>query len=526
ATANQMIEERQKFQSDLQQSKEVWERSFNAISDLVTIHDKNSRIIRVNQAACNFLNKKPEEIIGKHCYEVFQQSAEQCQNCPGNKTLLDKLSHTETIPFLPQKKTFQISTAPTFDDNGQLEYVVHVAKDISEQKQLEEELVQSQKMEAIGTLAGGIAHDFNNILTSLLGYADLAKEEAGDDNHQAHYIGQVITAGNRASALVKQILAFSRKSEVSREHISAEQIINESLKLLRASIPSTIKINTQITPTEDTIFADPAKIHQIMVNLCTNAQHAIGEQQGIITINLSSKNLTQDEIPDQSGTEPGTFLELTVTDTGHGISSDIIDHIFDPYFTTKEVGKGIGMGLAVIHGIVKELGGIIKVESKAKEGASFHVFLPAAPRDDQEASTSAPKSPPRNGNERILVVDDEEDISFMLKGGLERFGYRVSARTNSAEALAEFASSPNDFNLIITDQTMPDMTGTAMAKEVLKLRPDMPIILYSGYSDLVAGKAAKDIGIRKFLLKPIDSKTMAEHIRKILDENQTVTGKA
>ncbi|MDH3359912.1 MAG: cache domain-containing protein, partial [Desulfobulbaceae bacterium] len=369
-TANQMVEERQKFQTDLQQSKEVWVKSFNAISDLVTIHDKNLRVIRSNKAVCNFLNQRQEDIIGKHCHNIFQHNKGQCPNCPAQKTLADKLSHTAVIHFPKLQKIFQITTTPTFDDQDQLEYIVHVAKDISEQKRLEEELVQSQKMKAIGTLAGGIAHDFNNILTSLLGFADLAEEEARDSK-TAHYIRQITTAGLRASDLVKQLLAFSRNTGDTPEHISLGHTALAALQLLQTTTPASVKIITNNMPTDETILANPAKINQIMVNLGTNALHAMAGQQGTMTINIARKELSSAEVADQSGINPGPFMLLTVTDTGHGINPDILDHIFDPYFTTKDVGKGIGMGLAVVHGIVKELGGFIKVESKINHGTTF-----------------------------------------------------------------------------------------------------------------------------------------------------------
>ncbi|MDH4320463.1 MAG: response regulator, partial [Desulfobulbaceae bacterium] len=517
--ANQMIDERQKIHADLQQAKEVWEKSFNAISDLVTIQDKDGRIIRANSAACNLLGLQPGEIVGKRCHDVFQHSPSRCPNCPGQKTARDGHTHTSTIPFADLQKTFQISTAPTFDDQGQLEYIVHVAKDISEQKRLEEELVQSRKMEAIGTLAGGIAHDFNNILTSLLGYADLAQEEIQNNGRPLHYIEQVITAGTRAGNLVKQILAFSRKSEHVIAHISPERTVREALQLLRASIPSTVKMQEEIANIDATILADSTKIHQVVVNLCTNALHSMENQQGSLAIRLARTELTAPDIRDQSEVQPGPFMELSVADTGHGIAPGIIDHIFDPYFTTKEVGKGIGMGLAVVHGIIKEHGGLITVESTIGRGTTFRVYLPLSTA--KIVPEPAPAALPLPiGNERILLIDDEEAIIRMLKGGLERFGYRITAMTSSTEALAAITADPDQFDLVITDQTMPDLSGINLAREILALRPSLPVILYTGYSDLASDILAKQSGIREFLLKPIDSRTMAGHIRRILDGNR------
>ncbi|MDH3393630.1 MAG: cache domain-containing protein, partial [Desulfobulbaceae bacterium] len=520
--ANQMVTERQHIQSDLQQAKEVWEKSFNAISDLVTIHDSDSRIIRANNAACNFLGIEPHEIIGKHCHDVFNHSEDRCTNCPAKKTMLDRHSHTATINFPTVGRTFQVSTAPTFDEQGRLEYIVHVAKDISEQKRLEEELIQSRKMEAIGTLAGGIAHDFNNILTSLLGYADLAEEEARDNGNQLHYIEQVIVAGNRASELVKQILTFSRKSEHTLVHISPALIIEEALKLLRAASPTTIKFQKEINITDDTIFADPTKIHQVVINLCTNALHAMTDQQGTLTVRLTRKELPQTELVNQAEIQPGPFMELSVTDTGHGIDQNIVEHIFDPYFTTKDVGKGIGMGLAVVHGIIKEHGGFIKVESNPLAGSTFYVYLPVSGHTSESETATHSTSLP-TGNERIMVIDDENSICLMLKGGLERFGYQIITETSSTEALAEFTANPDNFDLVITDLTMPEISGLSLSEKILELRPTLPIILYSGYSEIASEEKIKAIGIRKFLLKPIDSRTMADHVRALLDESVTST---
>lgn len=502
----------------------MWEKSFNAINDLVTIHDRDSRIIRTNIATCNFLGKKPEEIIGQFCHEIFQHSTAHCPNCPGQKTLLDRHSHTATVNFPELQKTFQVYTAPTFDDQGQLEYIVHVAKDISEQKRLEEELIQSRKMEAIGTLAGGIAHDFNNILTSLLGYADLAEEESRNNGNPLHYIEQVIIAANRASDLVKQILTFSRKSEHTLTHVAPAMIIEEAFKLLRAASPTTVRFHKEINISDDTILADPTQILQVVINLCTNAMHSMDEQ-GTLTIHLTRKELNKADLLDQAEILPGPFMELSVADTGHGIAPNIVEHIFDPYFTTKDVGKGIGMGLAVVHGIIKEHGGFIKVESNLESGSTFYVYLPISGSKSASAVVAHPSLLP-TGNERIMVIDDEDTICMMLKGGLERFGYQVVTKTSSAEALQEFIANPDNFNLIITDQTMPDLSGMSLAQEILKLRPSLPIILYSGYSERTSEEKARKAGIKKFLLKPIDSRTMAEHIRKLLDESCTGSGAA
>lgn len=381
--------------------------------------------------------------------------------------------------------------------------------------QLELRLQQSQKMEAIGTLAGGIAHDFNNILSVVLGYADMAMEDAPPGTAVFNDLKEVVSAGNRAKELVKQILAFSREANVERIPIQLQSIVKEVLKMIRASIPSTIDIRDVIDSKCGVVLADPTQIHQILMNLCTNANHAMENTGGILKIELKSVHLGKSDKQMELNIEPGEYVDLIVSDTGSGIDPDIIDKIFEPYFTTKETGKGTGMGLSIIHGIILDYGGTIHVESKPGIGTSFHVYFPVS--EQRESLLTQNDEVLTKGHERILFIDDEEILAKMGKEMLERLGYSVTVRSSSLEALATFQNNPDKFDAVITDQTMPGMTGSDLARRMLQIRPDLPIILCTGYSVLIDEDSAKGIGIKEFALKPLTRKTIARLIRNVLD---------
>ncbi len=415
---------------------------------------------------------------------------------------------------------------------GELEYdeklnpirMLGTIQDITERKRAEEEnkrlqaqLQQAQKMEAIGTLAGGIAHDFNNILSAILGYAEMVQEDSPVGSRVRKDIDQVVNAGHRAKELVKQILAFSRQDATEHIPVQPAAIIKEALKMLRSSLPSTIDIRQDIDAEAGLVLADPTQIHQTLINLCTNAFHAMEETGGTLTISLKRIALSHDDLQGEPHVQPGRFMQLSVGDTGYGIASDIKEKIFDPYFTTKEIDKGTGMGLAIIHGIVESYQGFITCHSRPGEGTVFHVYLPIIPDTAlSEIKSAAPDLTPV-GNEHILYIDDEEILAEMGKTMLERLGYRVTARTSSLEALATFQNQPDQFDLVITDQTMPGMTGVDLARRMLQIRPGMPIILCTGFSTLITEDKAKSLGIKGFALKPLARKDIAALIRKVLE---------
>lgn len=384
-----------------------------------------------------------------------------------------------------------------------------------EKEELTNRLQQAQKMEAIGTLAGGIAHDFNNILSIILGYSEMAQEDVPPGTEVEKDLGEVVKAANRAKELVNQILAFSRQARIERVSTKIQPLIKEGLKMLRSSIPTTISITEDIDPASGAILADPTQVHQILMNLGTNAYHAMEESGGTLSVALKTTVIKPDKQNKTPHVKPGEYVELTVADTGSGIGPDLMEKIFDPYFTTKGIGKGTGMGLAIIHGIMTDCGGAITVESRLGQGTTFHVYFPVV-GEKEMAEIKEHDDIPR-GKERILFVDDEQTLAEMGRIMLERLGYHVTVRRSSLEALITFQNTPGDFDVVITDQTMPDMTGADLARRMMQIRPDIPIILCTGYSNLIDEGSAKAQGIKEFALKPLTKSVIGKLVRAVLD---------
>ena len=385
----------------------------------------------------------------------------------------------------------------------------------TEKKIMQEQMLQMQKMEAIGTLAGGIAHDFNNILQPIMGYANMALRNIAESEKNHKYVSSILTASKRAKELVQQILTFARKSNQELQPVEIQLITKEAIKLLRSSLPATIEIKQQISRNSGMVMADPIKIHQIVMNLTTNAFHAMQERGGIMVVKLEAVELNTEDIGKDS-LIPGKYIRLTVSDTGVGMNHEVLEKIFDPYYTTKGQSRGTGLGLSVVAGIVASYGGRIKVSSEPGRGSDFDVFLPQIV-DEREPPTEKISETAISGHETILLVDDEPVIAELEEGMLRALGYQIIKKISSLEALDVFSSQPDRFDLVITDMTMPSMTGVELARQMLTIQPNLPIILCTGFSELINDEKAKAMGIKKLLMKPISQNQLGIAIREVLD---------
>jgi len=384
---------------------------------------------------------------------------------------------------------------------------------ITERERVEEQLRQAHKMEAIGTLAGGIAHDFNNILMTMINHTELALSEVNESSPEHHHLEKVLIGGKRAKELIRQIILFSRQSEQERKPVQLGLLVNELMTLLRASLPSNIEIRQSADGNAGTVMADPTQMQQVLMNLCANAAHAMREKGGVLEVCVDEVGVDSSFAGLHPELRPGPHTVLAVRDTGHGIKPEVMERIFEPFFTTNEVGQGTGMGLAVVHGIIAKHGGAVSVESTPGVGTLFAIYLP---RVDNIPEDNPPiEQPIPGGTERILYVDDEPDLVDVVRELLEGLGYKVVGKTNGTEALEAFRAMPHEFDLIITDQTMPDVTGEALTREFRRIRPDIPVILCTGFSHVVDADGAKAMGIDAFCLKPLGARDLGLTVRRV-----------
>ena len=489
--------------------------------EAIAITDTKAIILYVNPAFEKISGYKREESIGKSMrllksgkqdhlfyHDIWDTiaSGKVWKGRMINKKKDGTLFHDET------------TISPIKDSSGMIVNYVAVKRDITKEIALEAQVRQSQKLEAIGRLAGGIAHDFNNILSSIIGYSEMAKDDLPEGSQTREDIEEVFKAGYRAKKLVQQILTFSRQSKRERKPLQIASVVKEALKLMRSSLPTTIEISQDISAKCGTILADPTQIHQVVINLCTNAGYAMGDKGGKLTVNLAGVEIDTDFAANE-GIQHGSYVRLTVADTGCGMEAEVMERIFDPFFTTKPIGKGTGMGLSAVHGIVEEYGGKINVSSKHGKGTKFNIFLPVVKSTPVLIEDTLTGSTPK-GVGRILFVDDEEGIVNMSQKMLKRLGYDVVGETSSIIALAIFRTYPNSFDIVITDQTMPKMTGDVLAREILRIRPDIPIILCTGFSETFSPGKVKELGISDHLLKPIDSWVIGKAISRTLNKKR------
>lgn len=511
------ITERKRSEKSLRVSEAKYRSMMESMTDPVYICSPEFIVEYMNPAMIKRIGRNA---IGEKCYSALHDLDAKCDWC-----LFEKVENSESteINIVSPKddKNYRVTSMPVYNDDGTVSKmaiyrdVTDFLKAVAEKEDAQALFQQAQKMESIGTLAGGIAHDFNNILTSIIGYSELALGDVEKGTSLEEYIKEIEFAGDRAKELVKQILAFSRQSEHELKPIIPSQIVKEAIKLMRSATPTTIEIKQNII-SDSVIMGDQTQIHQVVMNLCTNAIHAMENAGGTLAVDLNDVKLDGSFTRKYADLAAGNYLKLTVSDTGTGIKPDIIESIFEPYFTTKQPGEGTGLGLPVVNGIIKQFGGEITVESEPGRGSTFSVYLPVSEKRAKAASETLKVLPV--GNESILLIDDEAPILNMCRQMLSGLGYKVTTRTSSIESLELFRNRPNDFDLIITDMTMPNMTGDKLSVELLKIRQDIPVILCTGYSKQISEKSAAIMGIKAYAMKPFVLSELANTIRKVLDD--------
>ena len=517
------ILDKEAAESALRESEEKLRNIVENSTNLFYAHTVDHQIIYISPQCREFLQCEPEEAMvlwtAFATDNPINQRGLELTETAIKTGIRQQPYELELVGKKGRKIVVEVREAPIQKDVrtvaivGSLTDVTHRKKTEQEKARLQLQLLQSQKVEAIGTLAGRIAHDFNNILSAIIGYTELALDDTPAGSPLENSLKEVYTAGMRARDLVKQILAFARQSDEERKPIQVGAIAKEVMKLIRSTTPSTIEIRENMA-SRSLVTGNPSQVHQLFMNLCTNAAQAMEDAGGVLEVGLTDVGSEDPSLP-RLGLKPGSYVKITVSDTGPGIPPHIIGSIFEPYFTTKGVGEGTGMGLALVHGIVASYGGKITVESEPDRGAIFSVYLPGTKKRDAHGPREEERLP--SGTERILFVDDELPIARMSSQILERLGYRVTVRTDSVEALALFRSGPDAFDLVISDMTMPNMTGDELTMALIAIRPDIPVILCTGYSKKISDDTAAKIGIRAFAYKPIVKADLAKTIRKVLD---------
>ena len=488
--------------------------------------DREGKATFVNPAAAQMLQYQPEELLHRAVHEQIHHSTIDgapypAETCPHHKTLREGVfvESTEEHFWRKDGASFPIrSMSNPIYKKGEVVGAVVTFNDASleqEKRKLEQQLRQAQKMEAIGTLAGGIAHDFNNILTPILGYSELIVGQLPTDSKEHEMMLGIMSAGKRAKELVKQILIFSRQTEKKQQPVQIHMIIKEALKLLRSSIPSTITI-TQTVADCGLVMADPTQLHQLLMNLCTNAYHAMRETGGELSVSLSVVEITEQDYRENLALQPGPHVKLSIRDTGCGMTKEMQGRIFEPYFTTKKQGEGTGLGLSLVHGIVTSYNGHITVDSEPGQGTEFHVYLPQITVSDERLAEKSETAAIPRGSGTILVVDDEVAVGLLLREVLLSLGYEVVLCASSTEALEIFQQNGARIDLVLTDMTMPVMNGAELTRRIKLLNPAMPVVLCTGFSEIMDEEKAKRIGVAGYLFKPVERRQLAQTIQKAL----------
>ncbi len=514
----------------LMTSEEKYRRLVEMANDAIFVADAETGvIIDANRRAGELLGLPAEKIIGMHQTELHPSEERDRYQAIFKKYAVSGKVIADDIWVVNSKgRHIPVQVSASAFTLGKRKIIQGIFRDMTERRRMEEQLIQAQKLEAIGTLAGGIAHDFNNILVPIMGYAELAASQIPRESRLHSYLSEVIEAARRARDLVRQILTFSHKDEEKKESVTLQPMIKETVKFLQSVLPSNIEVRLNIDLSAGHVFCTPAHIHQLIMNLCTNAYQAMADRGGEIGVELEGLELKEGDMP-RSGLTPGRYVCLSVKDTGVGMDRETMGRIFEPYFTTKGLGQGgTGLGLAVVYGIVRMYKGYIDVRSEPGRGSTFRVYLPeSVPGQHSFSKGPAEEEIPTGSDERILLVDDEQQVLQVLQGILEQLGYRVTSFNESSQALDAFRDSPDKYDLVITDQTMPVMLGDELAKKILDIRPGIPIILCSGYGSLsVKRRKAGAGGIRAVLTKPVNRTDLARCVRQVFEEARQNPGQS
>ena len=504
---------------------------FDDALDMIHIVDEKRRITSANPVELETLGYSKEELIGMPLLDLIHpaykgQTADSLEQIFTTGQCI-KNYETALLSKDEQQVDIEVSAVPQLYQ-GEVVSVRAIMRNITDRKReerqkkkMEVQLRHSQKMEAVGTLAGGIAHDFNNILGPIFGYTELALDVLPEDDRVTLWLKEVLQASHRARELVRQILTISRKTDQEVQLLKIQLLIKEALKLLRFSLPSSIAIRQSLGPDCEAVLADPTRIHQVVMNLCTNAYYAMRETGGVLEVSLQQVILDQEDVGNKMRLQPGQYLQLTVQDTGTGIPQELMEKIFEPYFTTKSQGEGTGLGLAVVQSIILDFCGDITVYSEPDQGTTFHVYLPVIQAGEGEEDTQTADGVLLPvGTERVLVVDDDQGLLLVNQRVLETLGYQVLVYTDSAEALAAFQQQPAAVDLVLTDMTMPKMTGDELTRRLLALRPDLPVIICTGFSELIDEEKARELGARALMMKPLTKRELACAVRQVLDKGQ------
>ncbi len=514
------ITDRKQAEESLRQSEERFAKAFHSCPVPMGIARlSDGHVLDVNESFLDMMGYRREDVIGhaattlEHYWAAPEDRQRLIKSLFANRTIRDfatqlRTQSGELRDVLLSAELIELSAAYC---------ILATIYDITEYKRLEAQLRQSQKLEALGTLGGGLAHEYNNILASILGFAELSTAALSSTHPVHQYLQHILTSGRRAKDLVQQILTFSRQNTSKRQPVSMTSLVQEGLILIRASLPTTVAIEQSITDGAGMVLADPTHMNQILINLCANAEYAMRDDGGILTISVEEVEFNDAQSTVSIALPDGPYVHLRIQDSGHGMPSEVLNRVFEPFFTTKAIGDGTGMGLAIVHGIITDHEGVITVESAPGEGATFDIYLPRLIDVAVSATETSEQAPPQ-GAGNILFVDDEEMLVHLVQTTLKRLGYEVVAYTSSTEALAAFQKTPEDFDIVITDQTMPDLTGEHLAAELRRIRPDIPVVLCTGFSHAIDAKKANSLGINAFLMKPIEPRELAATIQQVLEQ--------